>query len=36
MLLLCQDLDIPDSMRLWDSLLSAEGDILTENKYVRF
>ena len=25
MLLLCQDLGINDSMRLWDSLLSAEG-----------
>ena len=35
MLLLCQDLKVNDSMRLWDSLLSAEGEI-TEGKYMRF
>jgi hypothetical protein len=35
MLLLCQDLSVSNSMRLWDSLLSAEGD-LTEGKYLRF
>ena len=35
MLLLCQDLTLENSMRLWDSLLSAEGE-LTEGKYLRF
>ena len=36
MLLLCQDMGINDSMRLWDSLLSAEGEELKGNCRFQF
>ena len=36
MLLMCQEFDITDSLRLWDTLLAAEDDLPGNSKVSRF